>query len=268
MAAAAAGEPTEGFSWIRHGYAACQHGSSVYVWGGVVVREGRKTSGLLVLNLDTMEWRSQATRGDRPCPRDGHAMVVDDAGRHLLLFGGRKEAGGRRLAELHFLDLSSWTWFAPKIDAAAAPCPREQCTAAYAQGRLLVFGGRTNGARLNDLWAFCTDSFRWEQLPALGTAPSPRQGAAACVHDGRLWVMGGTGHFVLDDLFTYTLDTQARAWAPASKLGPLGLLCWQQFGGARRWWPHGRRRWLPEPPDAPRRAAACQRLGGTPSWAG
>jgi hypothetical protein len=56
-AAAEAGEPLDGFAWIRHGHAACQHGSCVYVWGGVVVREGRKTAGLLVLNTDRMEWQ-------------------------------------------------------------------------------------------------------------------------------------------------------------------------------------------------------------------
>lgn len=55
--AAAAGEPTTGFAWIRHGHSACLLGNRVYVFGGVVAREGRKTSELLVLNLDTMEWR-------------------------------------------------------------------------------------------------------------------------------------------------------------------------------------------------------------------
>lgn len=55
--AAEAGQPTDGFAWVRHGHAAAQHGGRVYVWGGVVVREGRKSSELLVLDLDIMEWR-------------------------------------------------------------------------------------------------------------------------------------------------------------------------------------------------------------------
>ncbi|KAL4859287.1 Dynein regulatory complex subunit 7 [Chlorella vulgaris] len=208
VAAAQAGEPCDGFAWIRHGYAVCQQRNSIFVWGGVVVREGRKTSELLVLNLDVMEWRVQPTRGERPCPRDGHCMVADDSGRHLLVFGGRREAGGRRLSELHFLDLSSFTWFAPKIPAAAAPPPREQCSAAFARGRLLIFGGRTNGTRLNDLWAFDMLNLLWEQLLCTGIAPSPRQSAAACVSGGQLWVMGGQANFVLDDLFTLSLETQ------------------------------------------------------------
>jgi len=57
MVASRAGHPTEGFAWIRSGHAAAQHRNNVFVFGGVVVREGRKTSELLVLNTDIMGWR-------------------------------------------------------------------------------------------------------------------------------------------------------------------------------------------------------------------
>ena len=59
-------------------------------------------------------------------------------------------AGGRRLNDLHVLDLATWTWYVPRQEGAALPAPREQAAAAFApDGRLLLFGGRTNGARLN-----------------------------------------------------------------------------------------------------------------------
>ena len=94
----------------------------------------------------------QPTHGDRPGPRTGHVLVADAGGRQLFAFGGRKESG-RRCADLFALSLDSWAWCAVKPDrAAAAPPPREQAAAAFADGRLLLFGGRTNGARLNDLW--------------------------------------------------------------------------------------------------------------------
>lgn len=204
MAAAASGTPTDTFAWVRHGYAACLHGSSVYVWGGVVALEGRKTAELLALDLDYMQGRVQPSHGDRPSPRDGHALAVDPASRHLLVFGGRK-ANGRRAGDLHLLSLDTWAWSAPKLDGGAAPPPREQCAAAFADGKLLVFGGRAEGARLNDLWLLHTATWRWEQLPARGTAPSPRQGAAACFAGGKLWVMGGTSTFTLDDCYSYSL---------------------------------------------------------------
>lgn len=48
------------------------------------------------------------------------------------------------------LDLASWTWFVPRQEGASLPAPREQAAAAFSpDGRLLLFGGRANGARLN-----------------------------------------------------------------------------------------------------------------------
>lgn len=52
--------------------------------------------------------------------------------------------------DLHVLDLATWTWFAPRQQGAALPAPRKQAAAAFSPDRrLLLFGGRTNGARLN-----------------------------------------------------------------------------------------------------------------------
>ena len=120
----------------------------------------------------------------------------------------RRAAGGRRLNDLHCLDLASWTWRRPQQEGAALPAPREQCAAAVADGQLLLFGGRTSGARLNDLWCFHLASGCWEQLASHGAVPSPRQGAAATVHAGELWVMGGVSNSVHDDCCCYNLETQ------------------------------------------------------------
>lgn len=62
LAAAAAGEPISGYAWVRQGHAACLLGRSVYVWGGIVKRDGRKTGQLMVLNLDTCGWRVRGSR--------------------------------------------------------------------------------------------------------------------------------------------------------------------------------------------------------------
>jgi hypothetical protein len=114
-----------------------------------------------------MEWHLQPTKGDKPCPRDGHCMVLDPvrercalddvdtlsgtqatwgcitklaypnyffsatiacglmrmcnyerAKAHqtffifkcrLIVFGGRKQ-NKRRLNDIYFLDLATWTW--------------------------------------------------------------------------------------------------------------------------------------------------------------
>lgn len=42
-------------------------------------------------------WKVQPTRGDQPCPRDGHVLVVDPTGGtgagQFILFGGRNAGG-------------------------------------------------------------------------------------------------------------------------------------------------------------------------------
>ena len=211
-------------------------------------------------------------------------MVADERGRQLLVFGGRKE-NGRRASDLHLLSLDSWTWFAPKLDSEVAPPPREQCAAACADGKLLLFGGRTNGARLNDLWLFDTATWRWEQLPVHGTAPSPRQGAAACLERGTLWLVGGASNFVLSDAFCYSLEHQVggslldawarqgscgsgcasgclgAAWPPAGVAGAeRGQQRWQASGAGRRACHRPRRRGGPAPVWRPRRHGHAARL--------
>jgi hypothetical protein len=47
----------------------------VYLFGGVVVKDGAPTNELLWMTSERMEWHLQPTRGDKPCPRYGHVTV-------------------------------------------------------------------------------------------------------------------------------------------------------------------------------------------------
>lgn len=75
MAAARAGEPTDGFAWIRAGHAAVAHRNQLLVLGGTLVRDGRKTAELLVLNTDTMGWRVRRTAEGCPEMAGGHRRM-------------------------------------------------------------------------------------------------------------------------------------------------------------------------------------------------
>ena len=95
------------------------------------------------------------------------------------------------------------------------PCPRDQCSATIVGSKLVLFGGRTYGSRLCDLWTFDLDSFTWEQCAAAGTVPPPRQAAAlAADADGQLWVHGGAGHFILNDCYRYDFDAEEWSVVP------------------------------------------------------
>lgn len=91
----------------------------------------------------------------------------------LIVFGGRG-ADRKRLNDVHFLDIATWTWHRPITDG-TPPTPRSGAAAVVMGGQLILFGGYGAGARLNDLHTLDLTSWQWQQPGLTGTAPSPRQ---------------------------------------------------------------------------------------------
>ena len=91
----------------------------------------------------------------------------------LVVFGGRG-ADRKRLNDVHFLDVKTWTWHRPTTDG-MPPIPRLGAAAVFMGGQMILFGGYGAGARLNDLHTLDLTSWQWQQPAFTGTAPSPRQ---------------------------------------------------------------------------------------------
>ncbi len=91
----------------------------------------------------------------------------------LVVFGGRG-ADRKRLNDVHFLDVKTWTWHRPTTDG-MPPTPRLGAAAVFMGGQMIIFGGYGAGARLNDLHILDLTSWQWQQPAFTGTAPSPRQ---------------------------------------------------------------------------------------------
>ena len=89
------------------------------------------------------------------------------------MFGGRG-ADRKRLNDVHFLDVATWTWHRPTTDG-TPPAPRFGAAAVFMGGQMIIFGGYGAGARLNDLHVLDLTSWQWQQPAFTGTAPSPRQ---------------------------------------------------------------------------------------------
>eukprot|EP00884_Botryococcus_braunii_P015697 jgi/Botrbrau1/2810/Bobra.0125s0021.1 len=195
--------------WLRTGQTMMQAGSFIYLFGGVLQRDGAKTNDVYWLTTDSMEWNSARTSGEKPAPRDGHCAVFDSATRRLIVFGGRQQ-GGRRLADVHYLDTDTWKWYRPTMEG-VGPCARSGAACLLQDGRLYIFGGSVKGARMNDLWTLDLSSFMWREVVTSGNAPSPRQFASVCAGGGLLFLHGGRSNFVLEDLFV--LDLVTKTWA-------------------------------------------------------
>lgn len=96
------------------------------------------------------------------------------------MFGGRG-ADRKRLNDVHFLDVATWTWHRPTTDG-VSPSPRLGAAAAFMGGQMIIFGGYGSGARQNDLHTLDLTSWQWQQPAFTGTAPSPRQSAGIALH--------------------------------------------------------------------------------------
>jgi hypothetical protein len=88
----AAGEDVDHHPWTRFGATLSKHGDTFYLFGGRIVKDGKKTGDLFVLSTDAMEWQWQETGGDaKPPARSDHCAVVDPEMDRLIIFGGRSQ---------------------------------------------------------------------------------------------------------------------------------------------------------------------------------
>jgi hypothetical protein len=103
------------------------------------------------------------------------------------------------------LDLTSFKWFKQSCGG-TVPRPRDKASATVCAGMMVVFGGHTQGKRLNDLCVLDLGSFAWSSWTSVMGQPSPREDAALCVgHGNLLFLHGGASNFGLDDLWVYAL---------------------------------------------------------------
>lgn len=122
--------------------------------------DGNRLNTLHLMDTVTWEWKFVVTNSEIPEPRSHHTACV--VGNRLIVFGGLSQEG-KRLADLHVLDLST---------------------------RQNYFIIRT----LSDDGLYVLATMTWSQPEVLGKAPLPRLGHISVVLNGNvLAVFGGYG---------------------------------------------------------------------------
>jgi N-acetylneuraminic acid mutarotase len=113
-----------------------------------------------------------------------------------------------------------------------APRTRDHISAAVADDKLYLAGGRKSSAVINkvfeltisevDVYDFKTG--RWSTLPATANIPTQRAGATAVSRDGKVWVIGGESSQKLAHNEAEILDPKTGQWTagPFMKQGRHG----------------------------------------------
>ncbi|EFO64880.1 Tip elongation aberrant protein 1 [Giardia lamblia P15] len=141
----------------RYGHAGCVQNSCLYVFGGADRYQQTSMFGdLWILDLTTLRW-SKGPEG--PSPRYGHSMVI--VGKDIFVIGGMTQNGlvddvwHLWVDENHEL---SWIQLNPTSKDQAFPPRTEFFATELSHSSVLLFGGSSTQAPLNDMWILNIDT--------------------------------------------------------------------------------------------------------------
>lgn len=160
-------------------------------------------------------WSLVVPAGTPPAARRGHSAVYDALRERLLVFGGTD--GVTRYGDVWALSLAGAPAWQQLTPAGAGPSPRAEHVAVFdaTRDRMVVFGGSTGLALLNDVWTLdLSGTPTWTQVVPAGGAPASRSGHRAVLDPlrDRLLVYGGSSSAGSEgDLWALSLDP-APAW--------------------------------------------------------
>lgn len=166
----------------RYGHAGCVQNSCLYVFGGADRYQQTSMFGdLWVLDLTTLRWN----RGpEGPSPRYGHSMVT--VGKDIFVIGGMTQSGLAgdvwRLCvnESHAL---SWVQLDPVSKTQIFPPRTEFFATELSPSSVLLFGGSSAQAPLNDMWILNLNTQQHLYTPVClqipSTLPVPRHAFGA-----------------------------------------------------------------------------------------
>lgn len=158
-------------------------------------RSGR---GVFAFHYSSRQWRPltdsdfSGLSGRTPVCGNGSAVSVDHD--MAVIVGGRGGIAAGR--QTRIFDLQARRYF--EFNAPTAMIPRiytqQQLVYVATLHKFLLFGGRSGGNNLNDLWLFDPATLRWEQV-AHQNPPSPRYFGqmAYDIVTNRVYLTGGHG---------------------------------------------------------------------------
>lgn len=167
-------------------------------------------SNAFTLDIATLVWTKQDTKGEAPPKRGGHCAFL--AHNKMFIFGGFD--GKKYYNDLYSLSLDTFVW--SRVEASGlVPKPRSGHTATLTNGgtQLVVFGGcGANSDFLSDVHVLRLADMHWSQPKCLGTEPHPRFRHTCSEVGNLLYIFSGTGS---GNLLSDTMQLEFDAAVPS-----------------------------------------------------
>ena len=195
-------------------------GTNLYLFGGEYVPRVPVDDLLYCFDTLTSKWSVIAnSNGTSPIKRLAHTMTA--IGKHLYVYGGRRENEEDDLDDLHQFNTETNEWRQLTTTTGNGPQNRSYHSATNIDKMLFIFGGCQHSTqkhgdlmfgtkRMNDLHALNVDTLEWKKIDAQNP-PSIRGGPTLCSgHNNQLFVHGGFNGKELGELFV--CDLQSLIW--------------------------------------------------------
>jgi N-acetylneuraminic acid mutarotase len=154
-------------------------------------------------------WQQVTPPDPIPTPRWDHSLAAHDAGKKLVLFGGRNSEGvGLGDTWVYSRTKNVWT----SIDT-RAPSPRfgHAIAARTDDSGFFLFGGQSDDRFFNDVWFYDFESDRWTRVhEGSKRGPSPRYGTSLVATGKAALILshGFTDDGRFDDTWRFDIDDE------------------------------------------------------------
>lgn len=184
-------------------HAAAADGERVYVFGGGDENAflGPFFADLWALEVESGAWTMLDAGGTGPAGTTWADLLIDEAGQRLLVWAGHDDTALGNNNTLWSWDLAGGAWTALELgDVQDAPAndfcdfpvdfvipdlaaPERRSAGAATiddQGRMLVFGGKTDCGLINDVWSWSLADQAWTERSAATTGEICPRAFASC----------------------------------------------------------------------------------------
>lgn len=193
------------------------HNDIVYIFGGTVQHHKQALnysdqieSPLVSLDLKSYKWEFVQGRGEIPLTRDEHTACYYESS--MVIFGGFLRTG-ERVNHIYRYYFRENKWELVKLHSFQNPSPRSGHSASIYQDRMFVFGGKdSDNEKLNDLWVFNFDDYKWEYLN-LPNAPVGRSGHSSCIFNDKILIFGGIYEITKEMNDMHAFDIKNYKWS-------------------------------------------------------